>query len=132
MVNQGVRANHGGARAAALDGVFYALSDPTRRAMLERLGRGAVTVSELKRPFSMSLPAVLQHLSVLEASGLVRSHKQGRVRTCRLERAPLTAAERWLSERRAQVGAELDRLGEYLLEQEARDRENPAKDPKKP
>ncbi len=84
--------------------------------MVERLTRGPASVSELARPLSMSLPAVVQHLGVLEASGLVRSHKLGRVRTCTIEPSALRAAERWIAERRTFWEASLDRLGEYLAE----------------
>ena len=97
-----------------LDGVFQALSDPSRRGMLERLTRGPASVSELARPLEMSLPAVLQHLDVLESSGLVRSEKVGRVRTCHIEPKALRAAERWISRRRTTWERRLDRLGEYL------------------
>jgi DNA-binding transcriptional ArsR family regulator len=102
--------------STTLDGVFHALSDPSRRAMVERLGRGPASVSELARPLAMSLPAVVQHLQVLEASGLVRSEKVGRVRTCRVEPAALRGAEQWIAERRATWEGRLDRLGEYLAE----------------
>src|SRR5262252_6509523 len=94
--------------------VFQALADPTRRTIVERLGRGPASVSELARPLAMSLPAVVQHLQVLEASGLVRSQKVGRVRTCRIEAKALTAAERWISRRRTTWERHLDRLGDYL------------------
>lgn len=94
--------------------MFQALGDPTRRTMVERLCRGPATVSELAKPLAMSLSAVVQHVRVLEASGLVRSEKQGRVRTCRLESAALQQAERWLNERRIATEHRLDRLGEYL------------------
>jgi DNA-binding transcriptional ArsR family regulator len=80
-----------------LDQVFHALADPTRRGMVERLVRGPATVSELSRPLEISLPAVLQHLQVLEASGLVRSEKVGRVRTCRIEPDALRTAEAWVT-----------------------------------
>jgi DNA-binding transcriptional ArsR family regulator len=83
-----------------IDLLFQALADPSRRAMVDRLTRGPASVSELARPLEMSLPAVVQHLHVLEASGLVRSHKLGRVRTCSVEPTALSAAERWISERR--------------------------------
>lgn len=83
-----------------LDLIFQALADPTRRAMLQRLSQGPAAVSELARPFEMSLPAVVQHLQALEASGLVSSEKVGRVRTCRIERDALGAAEHWLHARR--------------------------------
>lgn len=97
--------------------MFQALADPTRRSMMERLGRGAASVSELARPLPMSLPAVLQHLHVLEGSGLVRSEKTGRVRTYRLEPAALRLAEQWIAERRAGWEQRLDRLGDVLAEQ---------------
>jgi DNA-binding transcriptional ArsR family regulator len=100
----------------ALDRLFQALADPTRRAMVERLSRGPASVSELARPFAMSLPAVVQHLQVLEASGLVRSAKVGRVRTCRIEPAALRTVERWIAERRTTWERRLDRLGEVLAE----------------
>ena len=95
---------------------FQALSDPTRRAMVERLARGPASVSELAEPLPMSMSAVVQHLKVLEASGLVVSEKTGRVRTCRVEPQALTAAERWLNERRRSVERDLDRLGAWLAE----------------
>jgi DNA-binding transcriptional ArsR family regulator len=94
--------------------MFGALADPSRRHMVERLSRGPAAVKELAAPLAMSLPAVLQHLQVLEASGLVRSEKVGRVRTCRIEPVALHAAERWIADRRAGWEQRLDRLGEYL------------------
>src|SRR5262245_21177484 len=103
-------------QGATLDRVFQALSDPSRRAMVERLGRGPASVSELAQPLAMSLPAVMQHLQVLETSGLVRSEKVGRVRTCRIEPVPLQAAEQWISERQSGWERRLDRLGDYLVE----------------
>src|SRR6266567_1127439 len=99
-----------------LDQVFQALADPSRRGMVERLVRGPASVSELSRPLAMSLPAVLQHLQVLEACGLVRSEKAGRVRTCRIEPAALRAAEAWITSQRTAWETRLDRLGEYLAE----------------
>jgi DNA-binding transcriptional ArsR family regulator len=99
-----------------LDLMFQALADPSRRVMVERLCRGPASVSELAKPLSMSLPAAFQHLQVLEASGLVRSEKNGRVRTCRLEAKALRSAEQWLGERRALWERRLDRLGEILAE----------------
>lgn len=102
--------NHG----ASLDLLFQALADPSRRSMVERLSRGSASVSELARPLTMSLPAVIQHLQVLETSGLVRSEKVGRVRTCRIEPVALQAAERWIADRRAGWENRLDRLGDYL------------------
>jgi len=97
-----------------LDNVFRALADPGRRIMVERLVRGPATVTELAKPLDMSLTAVLQHVQVLEASGLVRSRKAGRIRTCRLDLAVLRSAEAWISQRRAVVEQRLDRLDEYL------------------
>jgi DNA-binding transcriptional ArsR family regulator len=97
-----------------IDVVFHALSDANRRAMIDRLFDGPASVSELARPLAISLPAVVQHLHVLEASGVVRSHKVGRVRTCEIEPLALSTAERWISERRAMWEARLDRLGEFL------------------
>src|SRR5689334_17384778 len=99
---------------AALDRTFHALSDPTRRAMVQRLARGPASVSELAKPLSISLPAVMQHLQVLEASGIVKSAKVGRVRTCSVEAKVLTRAEQWIAQRREQWERKLDRLGEYL------------------
>ena len=82
--------------------------------MVDRLIRGPASVSELAAPLDMSLPAVLQHLAVLEGSGLVTSEKAGRVRTCRLETAALRTAEQWIAARRTTWDRRLDRLGEYL------------------
>jgi len=87
-------------KSTLIDRVFEALAEPTRRAIVERLSRGPASVSELARPFGVSLAAVMQHLQVLEQSGLVRSEKVGRVRTCRIDAAGLTLAEQWLQERR--------------------------------
>jgi DNA-binding transcriptional ArsR family regulator len=101
---------------ADLDRVFQALADPGRRLMLERLSEGPASVSELGRPLDMSLAAVLQHVQVLEASGLVRSEKTGRTRTCRISPGGLHPAEHWISERRAMAERRLDRLGEYLAQ----------------
>ena len=82
--------------------------------MVEQLSRGPASVGELARPFAISLPAVLQHLQVLEASGLVRTEKVGRVRTCRIEPQALSSAEQWIAERRSTWERRLDRLGDYL------------------
>ena len=97
-----------------LDHMFHALADATRRGMLERLGRGPATVSELAKPLSMSLPAVVQHLQVLEQSGLVSTRKVGRVRTCQLEPGALQQVERWVEARRTEWERRLDQLGAYL------------------
>jgi DNA-binding transcriptional ArsR family regulator len=101
-------------KQAALDLTFQALADPARRAMLTRLSHGPASVSDLAKPLDMSLPAVMQHLAVLEQSGLVRSEKVGRVRTCRMEPQVLSDAEHWINQRRIEWGRQLDRLGEYL------------------
>jgi len=100
-----------------LDRLFHALSDPARRAMIERLSRGPVSVSDLARPLPMSLPAAMQHLQVLEAAGLVRSEKIGRVRTCAIEPGALSQAELWINARRTEWEHRLDRLGEFLESQ---------------
>ena len=94
--------------------VFHALSDPTRRAVLERLTRGPAGVSELAQPFKMALPSFVQHLGVLEDCGLVRSAKQGRVRTYTLAPQPLKAAEDWLSQQRGYWERRLDALDDFL------------------
>ena len=100
----------------SLDLMFQALADPTRRQMVERLSRGPASVSELAQPFAMSLPAVVQHLQVLEASGLVRSAKVGRVRTCTIDSGALSLAEKWINDRRIAWERRLDRLGAFLAE----------------
>jgi DNA-binding transcriptional ArsR family regulator len=94
--------------------LFHALADPARRAMIERLSRGPAPVTELARPLPISLPAAMQHLSVLVAAGLVRSEKIGRVRTCAIEPQALSQAEQWINARRIEWEHRLDRLGEYL------------------
>jgi DNA-binding transcriptional ArsR family regulator len=110
--------------------VFHALSDANRRAMIDRLLDGPASVSELAQPLAISLPAVVQHLHVLEASGVVRSRKVGRVRTCEIAPLALSTAERWISERRTAWEVRLDRLGEFLAE--GTDESVPAKQSKKP
>jgi DNA-binding transcriptional ArsR family regulator len=100
--------------SSRLDLAFQALADPTRRGMLARLSRGPASVSELAQPFRISLPAVMQHLQALETSGLVRSEKKGRVRTCRLEPKALAGAESWIAEQRKLWEGRLDRLEDYL------------------
>jgi DNA-binding transcriptional ArsR family regulator len=107
MLNQG----------ATLDRVFQALADPSRRLMVERLSQGDATVSELGRPLQMSLAAVVQHVQVLEACGLIRTHKIGRARTCTVEPTVLRDAEQWITQRRTTWERRLDRLGDYLTEQ---------------
>jgi DNA-binding transcriptional ArsR family regulator len=101
---------------AAVDRVFHALAEPMRRALVERLSGGPLSVSDLAQPFDVTLAAIVQHLQVLEESGIVRSEKVGRVRTCCLEPEGLKLAERWISERRSLWERRLDRLGELLSE----------------
>ena len=101
--------------SARLDRTFQALADPARRGMLARLAHGPATVSELAQPLTMSLPAVLQHLQALETSGLVRSEKKGRVRTCRLQPGVLAAAEQWLVDRRSEWEVRHDRFEDYVM-----------------
>ena len=106
---------------AAIDGVFRALSDPTRRRVLERLSRSPASVSELAEPFGMSLPSFVQHLRVLEGSGLVRSSKTGRVRTFQLAPKRLKLAEDWLAQQRTMWEQRLDQLDDYLLQLHRKD-----------
>jgi DNA-binding transcriptional ArsR family regulator len=119
------------APSAKLDLAFQALADPARRGMVEQLCRGPASVSELAKPLSMTLSAVVQHLQVLESSGLVRTRKAGRVRTCQIEPKALLAAESWITARRTHWERRLDRLGEYLDEQDAEARATPKKQTKK-
>jgi len=100
--------------AEALDRSFHALADPNRRTIVAQLSRGPASVSELAAPLDMSLPAVVQHLDVLQRSGLVESKKVGRVRTCRLSPEPLRSVERWIVRHRTNWESRLDRLGEVL------------------
>lgn len=100
--------------APALDTAFYALADPTRRAVVARLGRGGASVSELAAPFAIGLPTFLKHLKVLEQSGLVETGKHGRTRICRLRPARLTEVETWLAEQRQVWEARTDRLAAYV------------------
>jgi DNA-binding transcriptional ArsR family regulator len=97
-----------------VDRIFQTLGDATRRAMLERLSRGPMSVSMLAEPFNMSLAAVVQHIQVLEEAGLVKTEKLGRVRSCRIETASLRAAEEWLRARRPEWDRKLDRLEQFL------------------
>jgi DNA-binding transcriptional ArsR family regulator len=116
----------------ALDLVFQALADPSRRTMVERLSRGPASVSDLAQPFDMSLPAVMQHLQVLETSGLVRSEKSGRVRMCRIEPKALAAAEGWFTKRRATWERRFDRLETFLAAEENAQDAMETKPPKLP
>jgi len=101
-----------------VDRVFHALGDPTRRAIVEKLTEGPVSSSKLAKPLRITLAAVVQHLQVLEKSGLVHTEKIGRVRTCRMETRGLTVAERWLEDRRSLWERRFDRLGRLLEEPE--------------
>ena len=108
-------------QAAATDEVFHALSNPTRRKVLELLSAGPATVSELAAPFDMQLPSFVQHLSVLEQSRLVRSEKRGRVRTYEIAPERLKVAEDWLAARRRSWEARLDRFDQYVKQLEEKE-----------
>ena len=99
-----------------VDRIFHALGDPTRRAMIEKLSEGPATVSKLAKPLHVTLAAVVQHLQTLEKSGLIRTEKVGRVRTCRIEAKGFSVVERWIADRRSLWEARFDRLGTLLAE----------------
>lgn len=99
-----------------IDRVFHALGDPTRRAIVEKLSVRPLSVSRLAKPLDITLAAVVQHLQVLERSGLIHTEKVGRVRTCHIEPAGLSVAEQWIGDRRAVWERRLDRLGDLLAE----------------
>lgn len=103
---------------ARIDRVFHALGDPTRRAILEKLTHGPISVSRLAEPLNITLAAIVQHMQVLEESGLVVTEKTGRVRTCRLEPKGFSVARQWIDERRTLWERRLDRLGDVLAERE--------------
>ena len=107
---------------AALDIVFHALADPTRRAVVSRLLKGAAPVTRLAEPFAIGLPAFLKHLSVLETSGLIRSEKRGRVRTCHINETQLATAEAWLCEQRAVWQGRTDRLAAFVESRELQEK----------
>ncbi|MFD2057478.1 ArsR/SmtB family transcription factor [Mesorhizobium calcicola] len=98
-----------------IDGIFRALSDPTRRRVVERLNRSPASVGELAQPFDMALPSFIEHLRVLEGCGLVRSQKTGRVRTYQLAPEPLKLAENWLTEQRTLWERRLDQFDAYVM-----------------
>jgi len=104
-----------------IDRIFHALGDPTRRAIMEKLSAGPISVSQLAEPLDITLAAVVQHLQVLEDSGLVQTEKVGRVRTCRIEPTGLSAAEQWIADRRSMWERRLDRLGNLLAEPDQND-----------
>jgi DNA-binding transcriptional ArsR family regulator len=108
----------------ALDSVFHALADPTRRAVIQRLGRGAATVSELAEPFDMALPSFMKHVRVLQDTGLIHSSKSGRTRTCTLDHQNLAAAERWFAEQRAIWASRYDNLDNLLEKLQGQDNES--------
>jgi DNA-binding transcriptional ArsR family regulator len=97
-----------------LNGIFQAIGDPTRRAVLGRLSSGPASVSDLAKPFDMALPSFMQHIRLLEESGWIRTRKMGRVRICAIEEEPFTAIERWLSEQRAIWEGRTDRLQQFV------------------
>jgi DNA-binding transcriptional ArsR family regulator len=103
-------------RKATIDRVFHALGDPTRRAIVDKLSEGPLSVSRLAVPLDITVTAVIQHLQVLEESGLVNTEKVGRVRTCRIETAGFSALEQWIGDRRSMWERRLDRLGDLLAE----------------
>ena len=98
----------------SLDRMFHALADASRRRVVRQLSRAPATVSEVAKPLRMSLPSVLQHLKVLEESGLIRTEKTGRIRTCHIEPRVLSRAETWIASQRAVLQLRLDRLGDFL------------------
>ena len=100
--------------SAQLDGIFQALADPTRRAVLGRLGKGPASISDLAKPFDMALPSFMKHIHFLEDSGLIRTRKEGRVRTCVIKKRPFAAVETWLSAQRALWEARTDRLEQFV------------------
>jgi len=107
---------------AELTGIFQALADPTRRAVLDRLARGAASISDLAGPHPMALPSFMKHIRALEESGLIRTSKRGRVRTCTLERRPFALLEGWLSEQRALWEARTDRLEQFVTANRKKDK----------
>ena len=102
----------------SLDRVLHALADPTRRAIVERLSRGSVSVSKIAEPLDMTLAAVAQHIQVLEQSGVISTRKQGRVRTCQLQPRALDIVDRWIAQRRSMWERNFDQLGEILNERQ--------------
>jgi DNA-binding transcriptional ArsR family regulator len=105
-----------------LDGVFQALSDPTRRAVLGRLGKGPATISDLAKPFDMALPSFMKHIHLLESSGWIRTLKEGRVRTCAIEKKQFAAVEAWLSVQRAIWEGRTDRLEQFVITTQEREK----------
>lgn len=118
-------------KSPTLDSLLHALAEPTRRAMVERLSRGPAAVSDLAKPFDLTLAAVVQHVQVLERSGLIRTEKAGRVRTCQLVPSALDVVDRWIADRRALWDRRLDRLGALLDEEDAAPTPSPAREPRR-
>jgi DNA-binding transcriptional ArsR family regulator len=106
-----------------LNGIFQALADPTRRAVVGRLGRGPVSISELAEPFDMALPSFMKHIRLLEGSGLIRTRKEGRVRMCVIEKEPFAVVETWLSAQRALWEGRTDRLEQFVITAHAKGKE---------
>src|SRR5262245_16125596 len=113
-----------------LDQVFHALSDPTRRAIVQRLSRGPASVSELAKPFAMAMPSLLQHLRVLEDSRLIRSEKAGRVRTCEMQPSALSVAEGWLAEQRTLWEGRRNRMESYIAALQSKEKKHGKRRPK--
>jgi len=105
-----------------LDGIFQALADPTRRAVLGRLAKGPAGISDLAKPFDMTLPSFMKHIHLLEGTGLIRTRKEGRVRTCALETKPFAVVEAWLSAQRAIWEARTDRLEQFVITAQEKDK----------
>jgi DNA-binding transcriptional ArsR family regulator len=105
-----------------LDDLFQALADPTRRAVLGRLGSGPAAVSELAQPFDMALPSFMKHIHLLESVGLIRTRKEGRVRTCTLEKETFAVVESWLDRQRAIWEGRTDRLEQFVLNAQAQEK----------
>jgi DNA-binding transcriptional ArsR family regulator len=103
----------------SIDRIFQALGDPMRRTIVEKLSHGPISVSRLAEPLDITLAAVVQHLQILEDSGLVQTEKVGRVRTCRIEPSGLAVAQQWINDRRTTWERQLDRLGDLLAEEES-------------
>ncbi|CAN7521234.1 MULTISPECIES: metalloregulator ArsR/SmtB family transcription factor [Ensifer] len=108
--------------SSPLDGIFQALADPTRRSVLARLGRGPASISDLAEPFDMALPSFMKHIHFLEGSGLIRTEKQGRVRTCTIEKSRFAAIEAWMSEQRALWEGRTDRLEQFVISAENKEK----------
>lgn len=103
--------------------IFQALADPTRRAVIGRLGQGPASISDLAHPFDMALPSFMKHIRFLEESGLINTHKHGRIRTCTLERKPFQMVEAWLAQQRALWEERTDRLEQFVLAQHSKETE---------